>query len=118
MMMLITPSTTILVLLMFVALQMVMILESEIITKYVVSMRNHGNCRAPTYTALTTTISTVELNFQSRTNDSDDNYDSYEDHGKNSARKPVAFFTDSKEHHNCNMEYKYDRSFCPRYPEP
>ena len=47
--------TTILLLLGLLVVQVAMILQSELVTKYIVSMRNHGGRRAPTYITRTTT---------------------------------------------------------------
>ena len=122
-MMMLTPTISILGMLLVV--QMIMIFQSEVVIKYIVSMRYHGSGRAPVgyegpTTPTTTASAATEIYFQSHTNDLDnDNDDDDDDHSNKSATKIATWITGSKDHHNCNTECsRYDSSFCPRFPEP
>lgn len=108
----------ILVLLMFVVVQMIMILQPDLLTKYIVSMRDHGSRHAPKYIALTATTATLtpqNTYVHCRTDRSDDNN---EDHSNHTAAKKSLFIADTKEHHNFITECTYDSGFCPTYLEP
>jgi hypothetical protein len=92
--------TAMLVLLMLVVVQIIMILQTEFVTKYIVSMREHGCRSAPTYITPTTTIFTTDSNTSSRRNNSDD-------HINIRATKTFRFNTETKEHRNCIIECSY-----------
>jgi hypothetical protein len=109
--------TTPLSLLVLLVVQVAMIYQSEFVTKYIISMRNHGVHHAPTYIAPTTTTACLdrsEQHFQSHRSEIDNEV--Y--HNNICATTKSVFIPCMKEDHDFNFVWCDDGFIYSQYPEP
>ena len=94
---------TTLLLVVLLVVQVATILQYELVTKYIVSMRNHGGYRAPTYISSTTILSGSDLSdkyFQHPISECID-----DDGKENISVAAASYFTRNiKENHDTNLD--------------
>ena len=112
-------TTTIFLLLALVAIQMVMILHAELITKYIISMRDQCGRRIPSFTGPGTRTGCMKNCFHGYLDegDDDDDDDDDDDYSNYSTGGASASLTDIDVPYVSDAIYRFDDLVCPRYPE-
>ena len=110
-------TTTIFLLLALVAIQMVMILHAELITKYIISMRDQCGRRIPSFTGPRTRTGCMKNCFHGYLDEGDDDDDDNDDYSNYSTGGASASLTDIDVPYVSDAIYRFDDLVCPRYPE-
>ena len=93
---------------------MVMILHAELITKYIISMRDQCGRRIPSLTGPRTRTSCMNKYLDEGEDDGDDDDDDYSNYSTGGAS---ASLKDIDVPYVSDAIYRFDDLVCPRYPE-